>query len=72
MSSFGRAGILGGVGVAEHPAADAKHQRPITAHEHFNGGVVGIGQEPVQELAIRQRRLGAIADQVAEVVQERA
>jgi hypothetical protein len=56
--------------VAEHPAADAEHQRSITSHERFDGSLVALGQKPFQELAIGHVRSRIASDQVTDIVKQ--
>jgi hypothetical protein len=64
-------GILGGVGVVQHPPAHPQDQRSVTAHQHFHRRLVALGQETLQELLIAQRRSRVAADQLPHVVNER-
>jgi len=66
----GLEGVLGAVNVVQHAAADAEDQRPVTAHQHLDGGFVAVGHEPLQQLTVRHCRRRHAADQVAEVLQQ--
>ena len=45
----GLEGILGRVGIAEHPPADAQHHRAVPRHQRSEGILVAPCGEPAQE-----------------------
>ena len=54
----GLEGVFGVVTVAEDAPADAKHHRTMPVHQLLERrlrGLVAAGDEPVQELRVRQR-----------------
>ena len=44
--------VLGVLLVAQHPPADAQHQRPVAFHEAGKGVLIAVRREVVQELAV--------------------
>jgi hypothetical protein len=54
----------------QHSPTDAEDQRPVTAHEHLDSGLVAVGQELLQELPVARRRPRDAPDQVADVLED--
>ena len=57
-------GILGVLGVAQHTAADGQDHRPVPPHKGGEGAVVAAGDEPSEQLPVRQaaHRLRRLAE----------
>jgi hypothetical protein len=66
----GLEGIFSAMFVEEYTTARAQDQGSVPAHEVFDGRLVAVGDEPLQELGIRHRRCGDAPNQVANMVQE--
>ena len=45
--------VLSIVPIAQYAAEDAQHGAPVAPHQRRKGGCVVVGQEALQELAIR-------------------
>ena len=52
--NVGLEGVLCIVVVAQHPTADAQDHRPVTADDGLEGRLVAAGDEPLQQLDIRE------------------
>ena len=50
----GLEGVLGGVRVAQHAAADAEHEPPVPADEYLERRLVAVLDEPGEQLAVRR------------------
>jgi hypothetical protein len=50
----GLEGVLGILGVAEQPATDAQHHRPVATHERGKGGLVTADDERLEKVAVRR------------------
>ena len=65
----GLPGVLGVVGMAEHPAADAQHHRPVALDQGGERGLVPARDEAVQQVAVGGRVRGRRGRQLADVMQ---
>jgi hypothetical protein len=50
----GLEGVLGVVAVRQHPPTDAQDNRAVTAQQGLEGGLLLVGEEATQQLAVGQ------------------
>src|SRR5262249_32129790 len=62
----GLEGVLGVVLVAQHLPADAEHQRPVLLEQRGKGALVPLGDEALEQLAVRGAAVPLRVDAVAE------